>query len=222
MTSSYFSLVPNLQYNLKPIEYPFSSNDYVIAKNFFKKIIINKAFDNSILYEKVILNENFRRIEQLAELYYGRADYDWIIILTNKIINPLFDIPLSPTQLRIHVEANYDDPYGVVRHYEIISNSEQEELYGRVLYDEGTRVDKTFYESSHQYLDGSTIKLASGRDLSSPVTIFEYENDENEKKRELYLLKARYVQDFIDSIRKQSKYKQSSSFLSNKLKKTNQ
>ena len=46
MTSSYFSLVPNLKYDQKPISYPFSESDFVITKNFFKRFRINSdVFD---------------------------------------------------------------------------------------------------------------------------------------------------------------------------------
>lgn len=223
MSSSYFSLVPNLKYNVKPITYPFSESDFVITKNFFKKFRINQQiFDNTFFFDKVVIPDTYQRLEQVAEDRYGRPDFDWIIALTNNLINPQFDFPLTPAQLRNHVEKNYDDPYNTVRHYEIISNTEQEEAYGRVLYDEGTRVDETFYNTNHQYWDGSRVVEAQGNLLAFPVTIYEYENQINDDKRNLYLLKDQYVQLFIDDIRKQTKYKKSSSFINDKLKETNQ
>lgn len=218
MTSSYFKLVPDIKYNKKPIEYPFSQSDFVIAKNFFKRFKINTLFDDSRYYQKYIINESYTRVEQLAEAYYGNPKYDWIIILTNRLINPQFDFPLTTPQLQAHVEKNYDDPYNTVRHYEIVSNEYQEETFGQVLFDEGTRVDKTFYETSHQYWNGTTVVAALGSNLSYPVTEYEYESLENEKRREIYLLRPLFVDDFIDDIRKQTKYKKSSSYVSAKVK----
>lgn len=218
MTTSYFSLVPDLKYNLKPIEYPFSETDYVIAKNFFKRFKFNSEFDNSLYYEKYIINEQYTRLEQLAEGYYGKSNYDWIIVLTNRIINPQFDFPLTIEQLQSHIEKNYEDPYTTIKHYKIINNVDQEEKYGKILYDEGTIVDKTFYESNHRYWNGTSVVEAVGSQLCYPITEYEYENDENEKKREIYLLRPRFVSAFIDDIRKQTKYKKSSSYVSAKVK----
>ena len=55
-----------------------------------------------------------------------------------------------------------------------------------------TKVDDVWYrvtETGFRYHDGgSTIEIA-GNELSRPVTQFEYEQTENEKKREIYILK---------------------------------
>ena len=33
----YFSITPNILYDEKPISYPFSTSDRVVAKNFFRR-----------------------------------------------------------------------------------------------------------------------------------------------------------------------------------------
>jgi hypothetical protein len=221
MTSSYFSLVPNLKYDKKPISYPFSESDFVIAKNFFKRLRINSdVFDQSQLYDRITIDDGARRLDLISQALYGRPDYDWIIILTNGLINPLFDFPLTSLQLQKQVEKNYNDPYNTIRHYEIIANSEQEELFGRVLYDEGTHVDETFYNTSHKYIFNGSEESAAGRDLAFPVTVYAYEEKLNNDKRNMYALKPALVEPFIDDIRRQTQYKKSSSFLNSKLKQT--
>ncbi len=221
MTSSYFSLVPNLKYDQKPISYPFSESDFVIAKNFFKRFRINSdVFDQSQLYNRITIDDSVRRLDIVSEALYGRPDYDWIIILTNGLINPLFDFPLTATQLQKQVEKSYKDPYNTIRHYEIVANSVQEEVFGRVLYDEGTHVDETFYTNSHKYFFDGSVEFAAGRDLSFPVTIFQYEEKLNDDKRNMYALKPSLIEPFIDDIRRQTQYKKSSAFLNSKLKQT--
>ena len=218
MSNSYFNIVPDLKYNKKPIQYPFSENDFVIAKNFFKKFRINTVFNDSRYYEKFILNESYTRLEQIAEGYYGNPRYDWIIVLTNKLVNTQFDFPMTVPQLQAHVEKNYDDPYGTIKHYKIISEAEQEEKFGQVLLDAGTIVDQTFYNSPYQYWDGSSVQSTLGSSFSYAVTEYEFEWDENEKRREIYLLRPKFVENFINEIRKQTKYQKSSSYVSAKLK----
>lgn len=219
MTSSYFSLVPNLKYDQKPISYPFSESDFVITKNFFKRFRINSdVFDQSQLYNRITIDDGARRLDLISEALYGRPDYDWIIILTNNLVNPLFEYPLTELQLQKQVEKNYDDPYNTINHYEIIANSKQEELFGRVLYDEGTHVDETFYNKNHKYLLDDNEEVASGRDLAFPVTQYQFEQQINDNRRNLYALKPELVELFIDDIRKQTRYKKSSAFLDGKLK----
>ena len=219
MTSSYFSLVPNLKYDQKPISYPFSESDFVITKNFFKRFRINNdVFDQSQLYDRITIDDGARRLDLISEALYGRPDYDWIIILTNNLVNPLFEYPLTELQLQKQVEKNYDDPYNTINHYEIIANSKQEELFGRVLYDEGTHVDETFYNKDHKYLLDDNEEVASGRDLAFPVTEYQFEQQINDNRRNLYALKPELVELFIDDIRKQTRYKKSSAFLDGKLK----
>ena len=49
----YFSLVPDINYDKKPISYPFSESDFIIAKNFFRRYQINPdVFDFAVFYNK--------------------------------------------------------------------------------------------------------------------------------------------------------------------------
>ena len=38
---SYFRNIPNIEYDTKPIQYPFSESEYVVAKNFFSRYQVN-------------------------------------------------------------------------------------------------------------------------------------------------------------------------------------
>ena len=103
----YFSLIPDIKYDTKPISYPFSESDFVTAKNFFRRYIVNPdVYNYAIFYNKYSV-EDYERIETVAEKAYGDAKYDWVIILTNNIINPTFSFPLNPPTLRQIVEHKY-------------------------------------------------------------------------------------------------------------------
>jgi len=72
----------------------------------------------------------------------------------------------------------------------------------------------------YAYNDNGIMKEASGNQLARPISVFEYEQYENEKKRELYILKPDLLETFVDEFRKASLYKKSSDYISNRLKKT--
>ena len=51
----YFSLLPDIAYDEKPISYPFSKSDYVVTKNFFRRYKVNEtAFSYAVLFTKKI------------------------------------------------------------------------------------------------------------------------------------------------------------------------
>ena len=48
----YFSLIPNIQYPIKPIGYPFTQEDITVAKNFFRRYELNKnIFENAVFFD---------------------------------------------------------------------------------------------------------------------------------------------------------------------------
>ena len=122
----YFNFLPSINYDTKPVSYPFSESDFVVAKNFFRKYNISEsAYSSAVYYNKVAIQDG-QRLEQIAEAVYGNPFYDWVIALTNNMMNPLHDMPMSESELRNHVESTYDNPYYDIHHYEIVSKEKQE------------------------------------------------------------------------------------------------
>ena len=60
----------------------------------------------------------------------------------------------------------------------------------------------------------------NGNEIASPVTVAEYYQAENEKKREIYLLKPRYLDSFVADFKRKNLYKKDDNFISQRLKKT--
>lgn len=213
----YFSFIPNIEYDKKPIQYPFSESDFVVAKNFFRRYQVNPdVFSYAVYFKKYAIEEG-ERLDTIAEKAYGNPFFDWVVALTNNMINPLFDLPLSQNDLRKSLESSYDDPYSTIKHYETyeIKNNN-----GVTILKSGLIVDETFYSSPFKYWNGTSVENISGSTVSRPVTIFEYEEQQNEKKREIYLLKPIYLDAFLSDFRKTNLYGKSSDFVNNRLKRT--
>ena len=217
VSKMYFSFIPNIEYDKKPIQYPFSESDFVVAKNFFRRYQVNPdVFSYAVYFKKYAIEEG-ERLDTIAEKAYGNPFFDWVIALTNNMINPLFDLPLSQNDLRKSLESSYDDPYSTIKHYETyeIKNNN-----GVTILKSGLIVDETFYSSPFKYWNGTSVENISGSTVSRPVTIFEYEEQQNEKKREIYLLKPIYLDAFLSDFRKTNLYGKSSDFVNNRLKRT--
>lgn len=213
----YFKYVPNIEYDVKPIQYPFSESEFVVAKNFFKRYQINPdIFNYAVYFNKYSIKDN-ERPETIANDFYEDPFLDWVIILTNNIINPIFDWPMSEYQLQKQLELNYDDPYGEIAYYE---TQEYYNSEGTLILEGGLKVDETFYNSPFEYYDAGVVNTTSGSIVSQPVTIYEMESAINEEKRQIFILKAEYLQEIIDEFKKLNKYEKSSSYINNQLKRS--
>ena len=219
----YFSQTPNILYDTKPVSYPFSESDLVVAKNFFRRYVINEdVYGYATFYNKYAVNEGIS-IAEIAREYYGSVTYDWVIILTNNLINPQFSFPLTDYTVRKIAEEKYgDDTYSGIHHYETIETKSGQKLGGKPILalEGGLKVDKTFYDSPFTYWNGTQNITVAGNTVSKPVLNYDHEIAENEKKREIYILRKKYLFKFVEEFKRQSLYTESSDFLTKRLKKT--
>jgi len=207
----FFNIVPNISYDEKPIGYPFSESDYVTAKNFFRRYKVNEdAFSYAVIFKKYSIVDG-ERPETVAKKAYGDPFYDWVVLLTNNVINSYYDWPISNYNISNALESEYDDPYGTIKYYE---------TYEVGQYSAGMRVDREFFEGTHKVNVNGEIQTLAGNLLCRPVTVAEWFTAENEKKREIYLLKPVYFRQFVDDFKKQNLYKKDANYISQRLKKT--
>jgi hypothetical protein len=208
----YFSIIPDLAYDEKPINSPFSTSDFTVAKNFFRRYKINDDIFSNVVYFKKYAIKDGERPDILARNFYGNQFYDWVILLTNNMVNAQYDWPMNNYELYRVLEQEFDDPYSQINHYEI------KQSIGH--YAAGLHVDQTFYNGQHKLNINGAMTLKNGNEICSPITVAEYYQEENDKKREIYLLKKQYLQSFVDDFRKQNLYKKDTNYISQRLKKT--
>ena len=217
-------MIPDLKYDTKPISYPFSESDYVTAKNFFRRYKIDDdIFGYATFYNKYSLQDNIK-LETIAKEYYGNAFYDWVLVLTNNMINPQFSLPQTSEVVRKIAEEKYGETeaYSGIHHYETIKLVSEQTVNGLpiTILEGGLTVDSNFYTSNYTYWNGSTAVTVNGNTVSKPITNYEYEVNENEKKREIYILKDTYFPRFLNEFKTRNLYNESSDFITKRLKKT--
>ena len=219
----YFNLTPNISYDTKPTSYPFSESDRITVNNFFRRHKINAdVFGYATFYKKYAVKEGVK-IETIANDYYGKPEYDWVIILTNNFINPQFAFPLDNWTVRKITEEKYgDDAYSGIHHYETIETKSGQTLGGKSILalNGGLVVDKTFYDSPFTYWNGNDNITVAGNIVSKPILNHEHETTENEKKREIYILRKTYFNKFVEEFKRHNLYTESSDYITKRLKKT--
>ena len=224
----YFRSIPDIQYDTKPVNYPFTSSDFIVAKNFFRRFQLNPdVFDFALLYDQTTV-EDGERLDQVAYRMHGKAEYDWIIVLVNNLIDPQFDWPMSDNVLRKYSEEKYDDPYSEILYYEtqeirvnqkIKTDLSSVDTFVTVL-EPGLRVSSQFYNNFFTYFDGTNTLSVPGSSVSRAITAFEHEQRENDNRRTIYTLRNDLITRFIEEFRGKNAYGKSSDYISNKLKKT--
>ena len=106
--------------------------------------------------------------EMVADTVYGSAEDHWIVLLFNEITNTYYGWPLSRHNFELFVENKYTNPNGI-HHYE------KPQASGN------TKVMIKYTDE----VAGSTI-----------VTNLAYEQDLQDKKKQIRLLKPSYVSQF--------------------------
>ena len=224
----FFSLIPDIEYDVKPIKFPYTKSDYITAKNFFRRFEINEdIFSYTATFNKYAVIEG-ETPEQVAQKAYGNAFLDWVILMTNNVINPLFDWPRTDNAVRRYCEKTYIDPYSEILYYktrEIKSGTSMStDLTGKTIkinaLDAGLKVDEKFYNTPFSFFDGNQVITMAGSDVCDPVNAYQHEIEENEKRREIYLLKGDYLNMFIREFTEKNRYESSSDYISQKSKKT--
>jgi len=214
----YFSLIPDLQYDLKPTKYPFNTSDYQRVKNFFRRFKVNEdLFDYAVFFTQYNITDEDRP-DLLAERAYGSPFYDWVILLLNNIINPYEDWPQTEYNLKKQVSLMYDDP-DAIKHYETL---EKKDSKGAIVLKGGLIVDQKFNTSPFKYYDSGTktVIQVSGSSISIPISYFQDEQKKNDEKRKIYLLKGAYFSAFVNEFREKNLYTDSSDYINKQLKKT--
>ena len=218
----YFSILPNIKYDVKPQSFPFSSSDYVEVNNFFRRYLINEdIFDYTVYLNQYAVNQGVR-IEYIAEEVYGRPSLDWVIALTNNITNIYEDWPMDDIVLQEWAEDKYGSTvYSDLAYYEI--SADVKNSAGLAVLKKGQKVDSKFYNESFSYHNGdaaNTVITVNGSSVASPVTLWEEVSRQNEEKRKIWVIKPTFIDPLINSLKKQSKYGKCSAYLNKKLKTT--
>ena len=226
---SYFRELPDVQYQSN-LSHKISSKEYVRIKNLFRRVkILDSIQDQVTLFNRYVILEG-QRPDNVAEAVYGSSDRDWIVILTANITNIRDQWPLSNNDLYRYAENKYGTALNDIHHYETLEVIDSK---GRLILPEGQRVDQNFtipapydftlngnsyiavgaYDNT-QYSGSGTINPVIG------VSNFDYETIKNEEKREIFLLKSEYIQQYLNDFRNIMNYKESSQYVDRKLIRT--
>ena len=209
----YFSELPNLQYQ-SPFSDRLSDSSYVFAKNIFRRMKVRDDLQNVFTVFNKYQIADGTRPDNVAEELYGESEYDYVVLLTANITNVRDQWPITNKELYDYVVQKYGlENVNSVHHY---VTKEIKDSDGKLILPAGKVVGSNFTVS---YFDSTPI-TTSATETVTGITNYEYEIDENENKRTIYILKPTYLGQFLDDMKNEMIYKESSQFVNQRLIKT--
>ena len=183
-------------------------NEFGVSKvmtNIMARVsIIPQILNNPAVYYEYNIQDGDTP-EIIAHKYYGDSYRYWLVLFANQLMDPQWDWPLSGNELSAYLVKKYGENYNTyseIHHYEkIITQFDygtnttttnkvtvSEDIYNAI-------VPQTNYFS----LPTGDVSIAIDK---SAVSVYDYENDLNEQKRNIKILNAVYVSKVEEDFKK--------------------
>ena len=151
-----------------------------VVTNLLRRVAIRaKVKTNTMLYDTYDVKSG-ETTEIIEDKLYKDPELHWIVMLVNNVTDRYHQWPMKEQQFNTFLNEKYDNPDGV-HHYEISQESG----------DTSTKIEvyanEALYTGDTDFYNSATI-----------VTNREYEEREQDKKRQIRLLDPRYVDEFVD------------------------
>ena len=230
----YFNELPNILYQ-SPLLHKNSSTDYISIKNLFRRAKLYDYLGNNVsIFNKFVIGDGDRP-DTIAESLYNDSSLDYVVVLVAGITNINHEWPLQDFQVYDYALQKYGTESKMFEdhHYETFEIKDDK---GRQILPPNLIVDKDFKmdgsalrfnstytlisEAGNTQLDDKNEYTVSTDNIARAVSNFEHEISENEKKREINVLRSGYLGIFVNDLRDVVKYDKSSGYITNNLAKT--
>ena len=227
----YFKELPNILYQ-SPLLHKNSSTDFISIKNLFRRAKLYDYLGNNVsIFNKFVIGDGDRP-DTIAESLYNDSSLDYVVVLVAGITNINHEWPLQDFQVYDYALQKYGSESKMFEdhHYETFEIKDDK---GRQILPPDLIVDKDFKidgsalrfnstytlisEAGNNQLDDKNEYTVSTDNIARAVSNFEYEISENEKKREINVLRSGYLSIFVNDLRDVVKYDKSSGYISNNL-----
>ena len=206
----YFREIPDVQYQ-SFLNDRTSTQDYLTVKNFFRRVKLRDDLQSIFtVFNKYTIPDGARP-DTVADDLYQDSTLDWVVLIVAGIINVRNQWPLSDKDLYNFVE----DKYGSQEMYS--TKSYETTLVvdsgNRLILPAGLTVDQNFKipDPANPLLELNPVRSISN---------YEYEVRKNNRKRQIYILRAEYLDQFLSDSRDLMLYTDSSEYINEVLIRT--
>tara|TARA_R100001480_G_scaffold140543_1_gene137831 strand:+ start:567 stop:1238 length:672 start_codon:yes stop_codon:yes gene_type:complete len=214
MAKNYFRNIPDFEYVNRTKDGQFISN-YTQVKNFFKKGKLREdLFQDLTVFEKYSIRGDDRP-DNVANEIYDDPTLDWVVLMSNNIINIQNEWPLNQQAFENYVLDKYGtiEKLNEIHHYE---SNEVKDTNGVIIFPKGVRVSAG---QSVSYFEPLSEELVTVNPVAKAVTNYQHEEKINDDKRRIFLIKPIYLNVVFDDLEEMMIYKEGSTqFVSESLK----
>lgn len=196
--SHYFRSVPEFDYVSRTTDRNIS--EYITVKNFFKRAKLREDILENLAYFTKYNITGDDRPDNIANEVYGDSKLDWLVLLSNNIMNVQTEWPMTQKTFDNFLLTKYgtNDRVGQVHHYETIKVNDNK---GNQIIPAGLEVPEDY---KVEYFDGATLRVVGS---TKAITNYEYEVELENKKRQIYILKKEFVSLVLNDLEEIMPYK---------------
>ena len=204
--SDYFKQLPNFDYVSR---LPGAKiGDFITVKNLFKRGDLRPdIFQDLATFDKYQIKGDDRP-DNVANDFYQNPSLDWLVLTCNNIINVQTEWPLPQVDFDRFVLEKYGtyEKLGETHHYETV---EIKNSAGVIMLAEGLQVESDFTLSYFDWWAGTQQNIISAN-CTTEVTNLQYEEKIEDAKRNIFLIKNRYLNIVLDDLDEMMTYKKGS------------
>ena len=196
MANPYFSNLTEFLYVNRTKE-GRSEGDYSIVKNFFKRVKLRDDIFQDLTFFTKFTVAGDDRPDNVANTVYDDPSLDWVILLSNNIVNVQSEWPLGQAAFNTYITEKYGDEttlYSGIHHYE---SREVQANDGTIIIPSGQRVS---VGQSVSFFDEDSSQQIVRTDVAMPITNYAFEEKLNDEKRNIFVLKPIYLNIIFDDI----------------------
>ena len=192
--SSYFSEVPDFEYVSRLPDAKIS--DYIRVKNLFRRGFLREDIFQDLTFFTKYQVRGDDRPDNVAFEIYKDSTLDWLVLTANNIVNIQDEWPIPNSvfdELMTERYGSYENLIGGIHHYETVEVKDARDV---VIVNKGLQVESTYSVTFFDERAGDMKTVAP----TIPITNYQYEQKINEAKRNIYLLKPKYLQVVRDDL----------------------
>jgi hypothetical protein len=170
------------------VNYSFKKNsNFELLTDISLRFKIRDAVKNRFVVHYDYLVQDEDRPDTIADRFFGDPRLDWIIFLSNDIIDPYYDWPLNNDNFNSYMVSLYGS----------VSTAQTTVYeYRQILNDQSVTFDNIIVPKRTIVVDLNTYNslVASQREI---IYAYDYYLEQNDNKRKIKILDARYVSQIV-------------------------
>ena len=190
--ATFFTRIPDVYIgvNNQALYYEEENITYVKVKNFFRTVRIREDYQSyATLFEPYYIQHDYRP-DNVAQEVYGDASMDWIVLMTNNILDMYTQWPKNFEELNRYTKELYgEDEIVKTHHWETVEYIDGD---GDIIIPGGIIIPEDFVMK-----DWKRRLALPPTKYKKSISNYEHEDFLNEKKRFIYLMSPGLADEFI-------------------------